>query len=68
MRVRKNGRVLWNNRSVVVSAALRHGLIGLSWEETHWGVHFGPLRVGTLQTRGRGLKFIRAEDERHLAS
>jgi transposase InsO family protein len=61
--VRKSGCFYWNERSVMVSAALSHQRLGLSWREGDWDVFFGPLRIGVL-TRGRGgrAKFVRIED------
>ncbi len=61
VRVRKDGRVAWNGRSVLLSAALRHERVGLEWGgDTGWAVWFGPLRLGWLTTTGRHLCFVRA--------
>jgi transposase-like protein len=48
-RVSKSGRLPWNDRSVFVTATLRHELLGLSWNGKVWDVFFGSTRLGQLR-------------------
>lgn len=60
VRVTRVGGLHWNGRSLFVSTALAHELLGLDWlEDGGWAVYFGPLRLGTLRTQGRTLRFVR---------
>ena len=60
IRVDKLGKVRWNGRSLLITAALRHELLGLEWlGGRRWAVHFGPLLLGHLNTGKRALTFVR---------
>lgn len=51
-RVMSNGCMKWRNRWVSVSAVLEHEEIGLEeLADGIWAVHFGPVRLGTLDER-----------------
>ena len=48
-RVRNSGHLAWNDRSVFISAALKHQWLGLQWQTNgSWRVFFCQLPIGTL--------------------
>jgi transposase InsO family protein len=48
-RVRNSGHLAWNDRSVFISAALKHQWLGLEWQTNgSWRVFFCNLPIGTL--------------------
>jgi len=61
----KHGLVRWRNRLLLVSAALRHELLGLEpIGPDRWAVHFGSLRIGQIERPPRSrfqLRFVRDE-------
>jgi transposase InsO family protein len=59
VRVRKPGTLHWNNRAVFVTSVLRHELVGLQRRRGSWHVHFGPVRLGSLQTSKERITFTR---------
>jgi putative transposase len=60
VRVSKTGCLRWNDRSVMVGAALKHQLLGLEWHgHAGWSVYFGDLDLGALIREKRGrLRFV----------
>jgi transposase InsO family protein len=59
----RNGRMYWRRRWVLISSALRHQTVQVTWHDdfTHLDVHFGPIRLGTIDTEHleRGLRIAR---------
>jgi hypothetical protein len=53
----------WRRRWVLISSALRHQTVQVTWHDdfTHLDVHFGPIRLGTIDTEHleRGLRIAR---------
>lgn len=50
-RVRSNGEIRWNGATVFLSEALCREPVGLAQEDDRfWSVHFGPLRIGVLDS------------------
>lgn len=62
-RVSKDGSIYdFDGRTVFISAALRHQLLGLLWDAPHWDVYFGERRLGRLVRRRGKTVFVREED------
>lgn len=68
IQVSRLGYMSWNRRSVFLSTALRHQLVGLEWSGDNgiWNVFYGPIQLGQLKRGIKSkaqmrLKFIRAE-------
>jgi transposase InsO family protein len=62
-RVVSNGCMKWRNRWVSVSAVLVHEDIGLEeLADGIWAVHFGPVRLGTLDERSGRIRSGRDAD------
>ena len=60
--VRKSGSIAWNDRSIYVSTTLKYQLLGLEWTRLgKWNAYFGPLFIGTLESRNRKLRFTPAD-------
>lgn len=50
-RVRSNGEIRWNGATVFLSEALCREPVGLAQEDDRfWSIHFGPLRIGVLDS------------------
>ena len=62
VRLSHTGRLHWNDRSVLISAALRHEHLGLRHiEDGTWELYLGSIRLGSLTTSRRSLSFHRAQ-------
>ena len=62
VRISRLGALRWNDRSVFLSTALSHELVGLEWRDSgRWAVHFGPTLLGELVgvNRKKKLRFVR---------
>jgi hypothetical protein len=64
-RTDKHGVMRWRNRSLLVSAALRHELLGLDpIGPDQWNVCFGSLHIGRVERPPRSrfqLRFVRED-------
>ena len=53
-RVRRNGEIKWRGEMVFVSSALAGEPVGLAeCENGLWRVHYGPVTLGTIDSKGR---------------
>ncbi len=74
-RVDKNGFLTWDGQRIFVSTAVAHEDIQLRREHDNdddgWDVVFGPLSLGSLKQRRRGLEFFpskgRIDDQREVS-
>jgi putative transposase len=64
VRVSRLGHLPWNGRSVYLSTALQHQLVGLEWQDGGaWNVYFGEQRLGKLSPLNRKSKMQFTEEK-----
>ena len=55
-RVRHNGEIKWQGRTIYISAALVGEPVGLGEDATGWAVSYGPIVLGTISWRSDRLQ------------
>jgi transposase InsO family protein len=55
-KVRLNGEIKWKGELVFVSTVLTGEPVGIEEDEGQWIVHYGPITLGTIDTRRRRVR------------